>query len=198
MDRLRTEFMNLLFSQGHRAWNGEKLLASVLFFFPTFSQLERNRLDRSSQLRSSCCQSRRHLCRGADAVSLGPTVQKTIEILQLQFIDKVFDVCCAGPASSRVQSERRAPTVAARRILAWTRLSTCPLMSTTDARWFRSQKTVNVQQLQYFLNGWSISLLCRSRWRSSSRSSPYGGYGGGMWVFGVFSAIFALLQVVWS
>ena len=43
-------------------------------------------------------QGRRHLCRGADAVSLGPFVQKTIEILQLQFIDKVFDVCCAGPA----------------------------------------------------------------------------------------------------
>ena len=32
-------------------------------------------------------------------VPLGP-VQKTIEILQLQFIDKVFDVCCAGPAIS--------------------------------------------------------------------------------------------------
>ena len=28
------------------------------------------------------------------------TIQKTIEILQLQFIDKVVDVCCAGSASS--------------------------------------------------------------------------------------------------
>ena len=45
------------------------------------------------------CQVRGHLCRGAEAVSLGP-VQKTIDIVQLQFIDKVFDVCCAGPASS--------------------------------------------------------------------------------------------------
>ena len=39
--------MNLLFSEGHRAWKGKKLLASVLFFFPTFSQLGRNRLARS-------------------------------------------------------------------------------------------------------------------------------------------------------
>ena len=44
VDRLLTEFMNLLFFRGHRAWKGEKLLASVLFFFPTFSQLEENRL----------------------------------------------------------------------------------------------------------------------------------------------------------
>ena len=51
------------------------------------------------QVRSSCSQGRRHLCRGADAVSLlFLTVQKTIVILQLQFIDKVFDVCCAGPS----------------------------------------------------------------------------------------------------
>ena len=46
------------------------------------------------QVRSSWCQGRQHLCRGANAVSLGP-VQKTIEILQLQFIDKVVVVCCA-------------------------------------------------------------------------------------------------------
>ena len=38
--RLLTEYMNLLFSEGHRAWNGEKQLASVLFFFPTSSKLE--------------------------------------------------------------------------------------------------------------------------------------------------------------
>ena len=47
VDRLLTEFMNLLSSEGHRAWNGEKLLASVLFFFPTLSQLDGNRLARS-------------------------------------------------------------------------------------------------------------------------------------------------------
>ena len=37
-------------------------------------------------------------CRGAEAGSHGP-VQITIEIL-LQYIDKVIDVCCAGPANS--------------------------------------------------------------------------------------------------
>ena len=47
MDRLVTEFMNLLFSQGYRAWKGEQLLASGLFFFPTFLQLHENRLARS-------------------------------------------------------------------------------------------------------------------------------------------------------
>ena len=47
VDRLLTEFMNLLFSEGHRAWKGENLLASVFFFFPTFSKLEGNRLARS-------------------------------------------------------------------------------------------------------------------------------------------------------
>ena len=47
VDRLLTEFTNLPFSEGHRAWKGDKLLASVLFFFPTFSQLEGARLARS-------------------------------------------------------------------------------------------------------------------------------------------------------
>ena len=61
-------------------------------------------------MRSSWCQGRRHLCRGADAVSPGRSVQKTTEILLLQFIDTVLDVCCAGPASSRVQSVRGQPS----------------------------------------------------------------------------------------
>ena len=47
VDRLLSKFMNLLFPEGHRAWKGEKLLASLPFFFPTFSQLEGTRLARS-------------------------------------------------------------------------------------------------------------------------------------------------------
>ena len=47
VDRLLTEFTNLLFSEGHGAGKSEKLLASFLFFFPTFSQLEEDRLARS-------------------------------------------------------------------------------------------------------------------------------------------------------
>ena len=34
---------------------------------------------------------RRHLCRGAEAVSLGLAIQQSIEISQLRLIDKVFD-----------------------------------------------------------------------------------------------------------
>ena len=34
---------------------------------------------------------RRHLCCGAEAVSLGLAIQQTIEISQLRLIDKVFD-----------------------------------------------------------------------------------------------------------
>ena len=47
VDRLLSKFMNLLFSEGHRAWRGEKMLASVPFFCPSFSQLEGNRPARS-------------------------------------------------------------------------------------------------------------------------------------------------------
>ena len=43
-------------------------------------------------------QGRRHLRRGADADIYGPSIQKNIEILQLQYIDKVIDVGFAGPA----------------------------------------------------------------------------------------------------
>ena len=55
-------------------------------------------------------------CRGAEADSHG-RVQRTLEIL-LQYIDKVIDVCCAGPANScAVVGDSRDPTVAARRML---------------------------------------------------------------------------------
>ena len=39
--------MNLQSSEDHRAWKGEMFLASVLFFYPTFSQLDGNRLAQS-------------------------------------------------------------------------------------------------------------------------------------------------------
>ena len=54
---------------------------------------------------------RQHSCRGADADSLGPV---TIAFLQLQYIDKVVDVFCAGPAVLECTrgGDSRAPTVA--------------------------------------------------------------------------------------
>ena len=55
---------------------------------------------------------RRHFCRGAEADSHGP-VQETIDILQLQYTDKVIDVFCAGPVlECRRGEDSRAPTVA--------------------------------------------------------------------------------------
>ena len=58
-------------------------------------------------------QGRRHPCRGADADILGPFC---IVILQVQYINKVVDVCCAGPAvlECRCGGDSRAPTVAPR------------------------------------------------------------------------------------
>ena len=109
------------------------------------------------------CPGRRHLCRGADADPFGPSVQKIIEILQLQFIDKVVDVCCAGPAvfvCSR-GGDSRAPTVAP--FCTDTGVAHARRCATTAAGWFRRQKTAKVPQLQYFLT-WSMSLLCRFVW----------------------------------
>ena len=64
---------------------------------------------------SSCAvlgQGRRHLCRGAEAVSLGLAIQQTIEISQLRLIDKVFDDLVVQQVP-RVQAWRRqsSPTV---------------------------------------------------------------------------------------
>ena len=59
------------------------------------------------------CPGRQH-CRGAEVVSLGP-VQQTTEIPQLQYIDKVVVVCCAGPTVRALSvGDSRDPTVAAR------------------------------------------------------------------------------------
>ena len=52
-------------------------------------------------------------CRGAEA---SPMVPFTIEVLQLQYIDKVVDVCCACPTvpGCSCREDSRAPTVAPR------------------------------------------------------------------------------------
>ena len=67
-------------------------------------------------------------------------VQKTIEILQLQFIDKVFDSAVGEETVELSQLQLVEPghcRARARRC------------ATTAARWFRRQKTVKVPQLQY-------------------------------------------------
>ena len=78
--------------------------------------------------------------------SLVPMVLLAMEIPQLQFIDKVFDVCCADPAKVvRCCGRQSRPTVAARRIL-----------------WTKSLTPV-VAQMQIFLG--------RLQWRFSSCST---------------------------
>ena len=89
-------------------------------------------------------QGRRHFCRGAEAVSLGPSVQKSIEILQLQFIDKVFDVCCAGPAgSSGAVGEETVEIPQLQLAAAWTLSLTCP--SLCNDRWLVVQSSENCE-----------------------------------------------------
>ena len=128
------------------------------------------------------------------AILMVSTVLNTVEILQLQIVDKVIDVSVVqvqqvlggslwrqsrshSCSSLIVDSVVRMPVVVQRQV-----------PNGSDV-----QKTVKVPQLQYIRTGWSMSLLCRSCWRSSSTTSPYGGYGGGDGDFGGF---FALLRVL--
>ena len=107
-------------------------------------------------------QCRRQLCRGAEAVSLGP-VQKTIEILQLQFIDKMVDFCCAGPADSSLLSVRRQSRShsSSSSIRAWTRSLPCPLVC--NDRWPVVQSAENCEgpAVAAHLTRWSMSLLAQ-------------------------------------
>ena len=61
-----------------------------------------------------------------------PMVRFTTEILQLQYIDKVIDVCCAGPQFLR-SCGRQSRSHSCSSFLPWTKSLTCPLCSTTDA-----------------------------------------------------------------
>ena len=47
-------------------------------------------------------------------------VEKTIEIPQLQYIDKVVDVCCAGPASASAICEETVEITQLQLIEFWT------------------------------------------------------------------------------
>ena len=68
-----------------------------------------------------------------------PMVRFTIEILQLQYIDQVVNVCCAGPASScAVVGDSRDPTV---ETVVRSRVA-CPLCAMTFAHGSMSSSTV--------------------------------------------------------
>ena len=68
------------------------------------------------------------------------------EILQLQYIDKVIDVCCVGPRCALSVGDSRDPTVAAR--FFSDQVVDIPVVSTTVAG-VDVQKTVTVPQLQH-------------------------------------------------
>ena len=115
--------------------------------------------------------SSRHLCRGADADSFGPSVQKIIEILQLRFIDKVVDVCCAGPAVLWMQSWRRQPSSQSCSPLSMDTVVAMPVVvqrqlpGGSDVR-----KTAKVPQLQYILYAVDVLVVQVHLGSSSSRT----------------------------
>ena len=98
------------------------------------------------------CRGRRHLCRGADADPFGPCVQKIMEILQLQYIDRVIGLQCS------VQSWRRQPSSHSCAVLHGHWRCTCPSLCNdsslgSDCRKLRRSRSCSPL--------WSMSLLCR-------------------------------------
>ena len=78
------------------------------------------------------------------------TVQKNIEIPQLQSIDQVLDVPVAQVQFfTGAGREKSIEIPQLHSSSVWTRSFTRPLCATTDAVCFRRQKTAKVPQLQY-------------------------------------------------
>ena len=114
------------------------------------------------------------LCNAKCAVSLAcrrhpvvaqtqiPMVRFTTEILQMQYIDKVIDVCCEGPRCALSVGDTRDPTVAAR--FFSDQVVDIPVVFMTGAG-VEVQKTATVPQLQHIRQGGRHPC-----WRSSSTS----------------------------
>ena len=118
------------------------------------------------------CRGCRHLRRGADADSYGPSVQKNTEILQLQYIDKVIDIWVCRPCSIRCSREgdSRAPSVAP---FSMDTVVALPVVVQRQLPCSRRLKTAQVPQLQHFfmvdvpvvqvhlgVQSWTRSLTC--------------------------------------
>ena len=103
---------------------------------------------------------RRHPCRGAHADFYGPSIQKVIEILLLQYIDKVIDVWCRSCSSRCIRGgDSRAPTVAP---IAWIVVA-MPVIVQRQLLWSRRLKLRRSRSSS--TSSWSMSLLCRFIWR---------------------------------
>ena len=83
-------------------------------------------------------QGRRHPCRDAEALLMVQVIFQTTEIPQLQSIETVFDVCCAGPAISGADWEKTGNFSC--NSLLHDVVATCPLCATTDAWWSECRK----------------------------------------------------------
>ena len=93
------------------------------------------------------------------------TAQKTIVILQLQFIDKVFDVSVVQVQQVRVQSVRRqSSSHSCSSLLRGHCRAHARRCATTNGGWFRRQKTVKSPQLVLLLDkGVDVPVLATSR-----------------------------------
>ena len=118
------------------------------------------------------------------------TVLKTIEILQLQFIDKVIDVSVVQVQQvPRVQSVRRQSRSHSCSSLQRGHLSfTCSSSCNDRCRVVQTSENCEGPAVAVHLNVVDVPVV-HVCWRSSSRSSPYGGYGG-VRVFAVKYGIF--------
>ena len=88
-----------------------------------------------------------------------PMVRFTTEILQLQYIDKAMDVCCAGPQFVR-SCGRQSRSHSCSSFLPRTRSLTCPLCSTTGAG-CRSAENCEGPAVAAHSTRWSMSLLAQ-------------------------------------
>ena len=103
---------------------------------------------------SSAC--RRHPVVAQTQIPMVPLFRKSLRFS----IDKVFDVCCAGPRCALSVGDSRDPTVAAR--FFSDQVVDIPVVSTTGAG-VEVQKTATVPQLQHIRQGGRFPC-----WRSSS------------------------------
>ena len=113
------------------------------------------------------------------AILMVSVVLITIEILQLQFIDKVIDVSVVqvqhvlGCSLWRQSRSHSCSSLIVDTVVHMPVVVQRQVPNGSDV-----QKTAKVPQLQCIWTRWSMSLLCRSCWRSSSTTSPCGGHGG--------------------
>ena len=101
------------------------------------------------QVRSSWCQGRGHPCRDAEAVSHG-AVQQTTEILQLQYIDKVFDdLVVQVQQVPRVQTVRRQSSSHSCSSVQLDTVVHMPVVVQRQMLMVQTSENVKVPQLQY-------------------------------------------------